>query len=262
MGPLIILALDSTESVGSALSEAARNELSGLDHDLSSSIGHVFARPALLAEALTHPSAVNLQRGKSRRRASQRHYERLEFLGDRVLGLVVADLLWQRFATEPEGHLTRRMADLVRRETVAQVALDIGLDRHLVLSPAEAAGGAARNPSILCDACEAVIAAIYLDGGYPAASAFVLRWWEPLIDEMAAPPRDPKTQLQEWAQARGLGLPAYRLVGTEGPDHAPRFTVAASVAQSDEASATASSKRAAEAAAAAALLEHLVAGKG
>ncbi|HWD56836.1 MAG TPA: ribonuclease III [Stellaceae bacterium] len=224
------------------------------DEDLASRLGHVFARPALLGEALTHPSAVAPARGKSRRRVVPRHYERLEFLGDRVLGLVIADLLWHRFESEPEGPMTRRMADLVRRESVARVALDIGLDRHLVLSPSEAAAGAARNPSILADVCEAVIAAIYLDGGLPAASGFISRWWARLIDDMAVPPRDPKTRLQEWAQARGLGLPIYRLVTTEGPDHAPRFTVAASVAQSAESSATASSKRAAEAEAAAALL--------
>ncbi|HZK88897.1 MAG TPA: ribonuclease III [Stellaceae bacterium] len=238
------------------MAAAAATESAARD-DPAQTIGHAFARPALLAEALTHPSAVAPQRGKSRRRAVQRHYERLEFLGDRVLGLVIADLLWHRFEGEPEGPMTRRMADLVRRETVARVALDIGLDRHLVLSPSEAAAGAARNPGILADVCEAVIAAIYLDGGLPAAAGFVTRWWEPLIDGMAGPPRDPKTQLQEWAQARGLGLPAYRLVATEGPDHAPRFTVAASVAQSAEASATAASKRAAEAEAAAALLEQL-----
>jgi ribonuclease-3 len=229
-----------------------------VDAGLASRLGHVFARPALLAEALTHPSAVAPARGKSRRPTAQRHYERLEFLGDRVLGLVIADLLWHRFATESEGPLTRRMADLVRREAVARVALDVGLDRHLAVSPSEAAAGAARNPSILANVCEAVIAAVYLDGGLPAAAAFVSRWWAPLIDEMAAPPRDPKTQLQEWAQARGLGLPLYRLAATEGPDHAPRFTIAASVAQSEEAKATASSKRAAETEAAAALLEQLV----
>lgn len=232
--------------------EIARTAGSAGD-DLAQRIGHVFARPALLAEAITHPSAVTPARGRARRRVSPRHYERLEFLGDRVLGLVIADLLWHRFETEPEGAMTRRMADLVRRETVARVAAEIGLDRHLVLSPVEAAAGAAKNPSILADVCEAVIAAIYLDGGMAAAEVFVRRWWEPLIDERAAPPRDPKTRLQEWAQARGLGLPAYRLVATEGPDHAPRFTIAARVAQSEETSATASSKRAAEAEAAAAL---------
>ena len=126
-----------------------------------------------------------------------------------------------------------------------------------LLSRSEAAAGAARNPGILADVCEAVLAAIYLDGGFAAAFAFVERWWMPLIAEIDDPPSDPKTALQEWAQARGLGLPAYRLVETAGPDHAPRFTVAARVAQSDEASATASSKRAAEAEAAASLLEQL-----
>lgn len=238
--------------------ETAPPAATAAEDDLAHRIGHVFARPALLVEALTHPSAVAphgpLGRGKGRRRTAQRHYERLEFLGDRVLGLVIADLLWHRFETESEGHMTRRMAHLVRRETVARVALDIGLDRDLVLSPAEAAAGAAKNPSILADVCEAVIAAIYLDGGMAAAEAFIRRCWEHLIDEKAAPPRDPKTRLQEWAQARGLGLPAYRLVAAEGPDHAPRFTVGARVAESEEVTATASSKRAAETEAAAALI--------
>lgn len=241
------------------MSETAREIVSPVTavDDLEQRIGHVFARPTLLTEALTHPSALAPPRGKGRRRTARRDYERLEFLGDRVLGLVIADLLWHRFEAEPEGPMTRRLAALVRKDTVARVALEIGLDRHLVLSPADAAAGAARNPGILADACEAVIAAIYLDGGLAAAAAFVGRWWKRLIDEMAAPPRDAKTRLQEWAQARGLGLPAYRVVATEGPDHAPRFTVAASVAQSPEVSATASSKRAAETEAAAALLEQL-----
>ncbi len=231
-------------------------------------IGHAFARPELLADALTHPSALPpLRRGRRRMRhaapggapggAPRGGYERLEFLGDRVLGLVIADSLWRRFADEPEGDLTRRLTSLVRRDALARVAATIGLDRHLQLSPAEAAAGAARNPGILADVLEAVIAAIYLDGGFAAAFAFVERFWEPLIAEMEAPPRDPKTALQEWAQARGLPLPAYQLVATSGPDHAPRFTVAVRVAGSEEASATASSKRAAETGAAAALLERL-----
>ncbi len=223
-------------------------------------IGHAFARPELLADALTHPSALPPPRRQGRRhlrRAPRGGYERLEFLGDRVLGLVIANSLWRRFVDEPEGHLTRRLTSLVRRDALARVAATIGLDRHLLLSPAEAAAGAARNPGILADVLEAVIAAIYLDGGFPAAFAFIERWWEPLIAEMEAPPRDPKTTLQEWAQARGLPLPAYALIATSGPDHAPRFTVAVRVAGMEEASATASSKRAAEASAAAALLGRL-----
>ena len=231
--------------------------------DLERRIGHAFADPELLAEALTHPSVLPpAYRGRRRTKraphaGTPRNYERLEFLGDRVLGLVIADLLWRQFATEAEGPLTRRLAQLVRGATLAKVAAMIGLDRHLQLSPSETAAGAAQNPGILADACEALIAAIYLDGGFAAAFAFVERFWAPLISAREAPPRDPKTVLQEWAQGRGLGLPTYQLTATIGPDHARRFTVAARVAGFDEATATASSKRAAETAAAAALLERL-----
>jgi len=227
--------------------------------DFARFIGHEFTRSELLNEALTHPSALVPERGRGRRaRPMRRGYDRLEFLGDRVLGLVVADLLWRRFDGEAEGLLTRRHTHLVRRETLARVAETIGLGRHLALSRAEIAAGAAANPAILADACEAVIAAIYLDGGFDAAAAFVRRLWEPLIAAMDGPPRDPKTALQEWAQARGLGLPHYQLVATSGPDHAPLFTVAASVAGGDVATATASAKRTAEARAAAALLSRVV----
>lgn len=226
--------------------------------DLSPMLGHKFARPALLVEALTHPSALVREHGRGRKRTPpSRGYDRLEFLGDRVLGLVVADLLWRRYADEPEGLLTRRHTHLVRRETLARVAAEIGLGRHLILSPAETAAGAAGNPGILADACEAVLAAVYVDGGFAAAADCIGRLWGPLIAEIDEPPRDPKTALQEWAQARGKGLPHYELVATQGPDHAPVFTMTASVAGGLGATATASSKRSAEAAAAAALLDRL-----
>jgi ribonuclease III len=227
--------------------------------DLARTIGHEFSRPELLKEALTHPSAVMAERGRARarRRFLQRGYERLEFLGDRVLGLIVADLLWRRFEHEPEGHLTRRLTHLVRREALARVAAAIGLGSYLVMSRAETAAGTAANPGILADACEALIAAIYLDGGFEAASAFVHRFWEPLIAEMEHPPRDPKTALQEWAQARGLALPVYELVGISGPQHARLFTIEASVSGHERATATAASKRVAETKAAALLLERL-----
>ena len=229
--------------------------------DLAQAIGYKFGRPELLDEALTHPSAPASEHGRNRRRrkGSHRGYERLEFLGDRVLGLVIADLLWRRFENEPEGHLTRRLTHLVRGEALARVANTIGLGGHLLLSRAEKAAGAAANPGILADGCEAVIAAIYLDGGFEAASDFVRRYWTPLIDEMDGPPRDPKTALQEWAQARALALPTYELVATTGPDHALRFTVAAKVAGRDCATATAASKRIAEAKAAELLLGRLAA---
>jgi ribonuclease III len=227
--------------------------------DLTQTIGYEFVQPELLEEALTHPSALvpERRRGRHRKSTAKRSYERLEFLGDRVLGLVIADLLWRRFACEPEGHLTRRLTHLVRRETLARVANTLSLGRGLVLSRAEAAAGAAGNPGILADVCEALIAAIYLDGGFKAAAAFVRRFWEPLIDEMPEPPRDPKTELQEWVQARGLALPAYELVATSGPDHALVFTVAASVAGAERVTASASSKRTAAARAAALLLDRL-----
>jgi ribonuclease-3 len=230
--------------------------------ELAARLGHDFANPALLVEALTHPSALvrgnGREHGRRRKRASPiRGYDRLEFLGDRVLGLVIADLLWRRYPDEPEGSLTRRHTHLVRRETLARVAAEIGLGLHLILSPAETAAGAAANRGILADACEAVLAAIYLDGGFAAAADCIGRLWGPLIAEIEEPPRDPKTALQEWAQARGKGLPHYELVATEGPDHAPVFTITASIAGSLGATATASSKRSAEAAAAAALLDRL-----
>jgi ribonuclease-3 len=229
--------------------------------DLAQSIGYTFNRRQLLEEALTHPSALGSEGSRGRRgKPYHRGYERLEFLGDRVLGLVVADLLWRRFPTEPEGHLTRRLTHLVQRQALARIAKEIQLGPHLVFSRAEAAAGAASNPGILADVCEALIAAIYLDGGFEAAAAFVRRFWEPLVGEMAGPPpRDPKTALQEWAQARGLALPAYDLVGTTGPDHALRFIVTASVAGRAGVKATASSKRIAETKAARLLLERLAA---
>lgn len=228
--------------------------------DLEAIIGYVFARPELLNEALTHPSAAAPGRRGRTRKPFNRGYERLEFLGDRVLGLVIADLLWRRFENESEGHLTRRLTQLVCREALVRVANAIGLGSHLILSRAEAAAGASGNPGILADSCEALIAAIYLDGGFAAASTFVWRFWQPLIDAVGEPPpRDPKTALQEWAQGRGLALPAYELVAASGPAHAPLFTVAASVAGRDRATASASSKRIAEARAAEILLARLTA---
>ena len=224
--------------------EAARGHL-------VETLGHRFSKPNLLLEALTHPSA-------SRRRGiSKRGYERLEFLGDRVLGLIVAELLWRRFPDEAEGVLTRRQTELVRRETLAEIAGALGLGPCLVVSPGEDASGVRENQSVLADVCEAVIAALYLDGGLDAAARFVARWWEERLSAAGAPPRDPKTALQEWAQARGLPLPAYRTVATDGPAHRRQFTVTVEVQGVAPATATGSSKRSAEAAAAAAAMATL-----
>jgi ribonuclease III len=213
---------------------------------LAGILDHPFDRPDLLREALTHPSA---RRGRGR---SQRGYERLEFLGDRVLGLIIAELLFRRFPKEAEGALTLRHTGLVRAEALTQVAEAAGLGAHILLSAGEDAAGARANPTVLADVCEAVIAALYLDGGLDAARRFVERWWQPQLQSLGAvPPRDPKTALQEWAQGGGLPLPVYRTVAAEGPAHRRTFTVAVTVAGLEPVSATGASKRAAEVAAAA-----------
>ncbi|NNG03989.1 MAG: ribonuclease III, partial [Inquilinus sp.] len=169
---------------------------------LSVLLQHRFARPALLREALTHPSTDPQARG-----GASFGYERLEFLGDRVLGLVVAEWLLERFPDEPEGALSRRHTDLVRRETLAEIARGIELGRHLILSAGEAEYGGRENEAILADGCEAVIAALYLDGGLEAARRFVRSAFAEVIDRHRRPPLDAKTALQEWVQARGLPLP-------------------------------------------------------
>lgn len=215
-------------------------------------IGHRFAREGLLREALTHSSAT----GHGRR--GRRSNERLEFLGDRVLGLVIAELLIARFPDEGEGALSRRHAGLVRRETLAEVGSEIGLGEWLVLARSEEEGGGRSNPAILADATEAMIGALFLDGGLGAAEGFIRRHLEPRLSGMQAPPCDAKTALQEWAQGRGLGLPEYRVVGEAGPPHAPTFEVAVSLTDFQPTRASGGSKRAAEQAAAERLLEQVM----
>ena len=210
---------------------------------LASALGHDFARPELLEQALTHPSA-----------AGKTTYERLEFLGDRVLGLVVADMVYRAYPAEPEGALARRFAALVRKEALARIAEAIGLSAHLRVSRGEAEQGGLASSNLLADACEAVIAALFLDGGFEAARLFVERWWRPLLAEQTVPPQDMKTALQEWAQGRGLPLPVYRLVGQEGPPHDPVFDIEVSLPGREPARGRGRSRRAAEAAAAELLL--------
>jgi ribonuclease-3 len=224
---------------------------------LADTFGHRFRQPELLREALTHPSA-SAPAGKARARPSrQRGYERLEFLGDRVLGLVVADLLYTAYPQEDEGALAKRLAVLARKDTLARVAVAAGLGDHLVLSRAESQSGGRRNPTLLADACEAVIGALYLDGGLDAAAGFIRRHWQPVMTAELRPPQDAKTALQEWAQGAGLPLPVYRTVRTEGPPHEPLFAVEVAVQDQPAVTANGRTKRAAEQAAAAALLERL-----
>jgi ribonuclease-3 len=220
---------------------------------LAEALGHRFADPSLLCLALTHSSASG--RGGIAN-------ERLEFLGDRVLGLVVADLIYWRFPDEEEGDLARRFAVLVSRESLAQVAAEIGLAPHLALARGEEDSGGRANPAILADACEAVIAALYLDGGIEAARTFITREWSELIGQDRRPPQDAKTTLQEWAQGAGRKLPSYVVIASEGPAHEPRFTVEVRVEGLPPALGEGRSKRAAEQAAAAAALRQVLHGEG
>jgi len=211
-------------------------------NDPEARLGHRFADPALLAAALTHPSVGG------------RDYQRLEFLGDRVLGLVVAGMLYRTFPREAEGALAKRLAALVRRDALAAVAGDLGLGQLVRVSKGEDEAGGRENPSLLADALEAVIGAIYLDGGLAPAEAFIRRHWTAPLIAARKPPQDAKTRLQEWAQAAGRPLPVYTLLSDEGPRHAPTFAVEARVEGLAPARGNGSSKRAAETAAAQALL--------
>ncbi|WP_374656071.1 ribonuclease III [Dongia sp.] len=229
--------------------------------ELTSVLGHAFARPELLETAITHPSATGRNRTKRVRRTAKSaadarvaDNQRLEFLGDRVLGLIVAEMLFAAFPEEDEGALAKRLAALVRQDGLAQVAQSIALGRFLVLSKGEEESGGRENPATLADACEAIIGALYLDGGVEAARRFVEGYWRPMMTADLAPPQDAKTALQEWAQAAGLNLPRYRVVRSEGPPHDPVFEVEAAVEGYPARSGTGRSKRAAEQAAATQLL--------
>ena len=205
-------------------------------------LGHSFTRPGLLLEALTHPST-----------AAGPHNQRLEFLGDRVLGLVIAEALLGQDPSAEEGELAPRLNALVRKETCAEVAGSLELGAALRMGRSEALTGGRRKTAILGDAMEAVIAAVYLDGGLEAARRLILRHWGPRLAAARTQGRDAKTALQEWAQARGLKPPAYLDLAREGPDHAPVFCVEARLEDGRAASARAHSKRAAQQLAAEAL---------
>ena len=211
-------------------------------------LGHEFARPDLLLRAVTHSSMSSSTRSDN---------ERLEFLGDRVLGLVMAEALLEADAKATEGQLAPRFNALVRKETCAHVAREIGLGEVLKLGRSEMLSGGRRKEALLGDAMEAVIAAVYSDGGFDAAKALVLRLWGDRIKTVEADARDAKTALQEWAQARGMTPPDYVLVGREGPDHAPVFTIEARLGSGQTAMARANSKRVAEQAAAKELLDRV-----
>jgi ribonuclease III len=214
-------------------------------------LGHVFQRPALLKEALTHRSAAQGHGGKG-----QGSNERLEFIGDRVLGLTMAEWLAERFPREQEGELGRRLAYLVSQPVLASVAEKVGLAVALSVSPGEARAGVTRRATVLADALEAALGALYLDGGLDAARSFVRRAWNDAMIAQADPPKDAKTALQEWAQKRGKDLPSYDVTDRSGPPHDPQFTVTVTVGDL-AASGRGGNKRVAEQLAAEALLERL-----
>jgi ribonuclease-3 len=215
---------------------------------------HHFHQPDLLAEALTHRSAaLSTWAGK---RTTSISNERLEFVGDRVLGLLIAEWLAERYPRENEGGLGRRLALLVSQPVLAGIAERLGLAEALSVAPSESKAGVRLLATVLADAMEAVIGALYLDGGIEPARRFVRSAWDEAMAAQIEPPKDPKTRLQEWALARGASLPIYRVVSSEGPPHAPLFVVAVTVAGQDG-QGSGTSKRVAEVAAATDLLSRL-----
>jgi ribonuclease-3 len=212
---------------------------------LAEATGHSFRDGSLADGALTHASA---------RGASRADYQRLEFLGDRVLGLCVADMLYAAFPDAPEGELSVRLNALVNAEVLAEIADEAGIS-DLIRSGSDVRALSPRNRvNLRADAIEALIAALYLDGGMPAARGFIDRWWQPRGNTSSAPRRDPKTELQEWAHQVSGAAPAYEILSREGPDHDPVFTVVVRVSGKAPAEATGRSKRQAEQNAAAAIL--------
>ena len=239
----------ATEREGKAIDKAAKKKRSKASGKKAAGsamaatearIGHKFADPSLLETAFTHVSALKSQRNRTD------SYQRLEFLGDHVLGLIVSDMLYRAFPNADEGELSKRLAELVRKESCADVARSLGLADDIKLGAVGATTGARLRKSVLGDVCEAVIGAIYLDGDYAAAAEFVTRNWTEPMRKPRRPLRDPKTVLQEWAQGKGLPTPVYREVERTGPHHDPQFRVAVDLPGLAPAEGIGGSKRAAE----------------
>jgi ribonuclease III len=212
---------------------------------LRQTLGHDPKDLSLFERALTHSSL-----GKD-------SYERLEFLGDRVVGLVIARWLYERFEKEPEGKLSRRYNDLVSREMCARIGRELGLGEWIKLGKQAREDGANRSDNVVGDVVEALIGALLLDGGLDAADAFIRRTWAPYVESQAKAPKHPKSALQELAAARNWTAPEYEVARTSGTHHAPRFTVQVAIRNIGEATAEGASKQEAETAAATALLEQL-----
>lgn len=229
------------------MSAAARKQDARLA-ELEDRIGYAFKNRALLREAMTHGSA------NDGARAMRPSYDRLEFLGDRVLGLIMAERLLSEHADEDEGELAPRFNALVNRNACARAARTADLGAAVVLSPSEEASGGRGKSAILADVCESIIAALYLDGGLDAARAFIERYWADAFEDVKSAPRDAKTVLQEWAASKKRGL-SYVVVEQTGPEHAPHFVVDAVVEGFDRSRGEGGSKREAQRAAATAFLK-------
>lgn len=215
--------------------------------DLEAVLGYRFDDQQLLVQALTHPSLDGSP-----------HYQRLEFLGDRVVGLVIAEALYEMFPDEREGSLSRRLAYLVRRETLGEIALEVGLAPHIRMADSAEAAGGRENQALLSDVLEAVIAALYKEGGYALARDFMRRYWESRLTDSDVKLKDAKSALQEWAQGRGLKAPTYKTIDRTGPDHDPTFRISVEIPGHGEAEAEGSAKRDAEQDAAGILLAELL----
>jgi ribonuclease-3 len=227
------------------MTKKAKAELAALE----ARIGHHFRDRDLVARALTHlsaPAAGGPGRSQS--------YQRLEFLGDRVLGVAVAQMLYEAYPQASEGELSMRLAKLVRRETCAAVAEEWDVGPHVAMGQGEARAGGRKKAAILSDICESIIGAVFLDAGFEAARDLVTRCWRARMDADVEPERDAKTAVQEWAQARALAAPRYVEVARSGPAHAPQFVMQVVLDGFDPELGEASSKRAAEQAAAQAFL--------
>jgi len=218
---------------------------------LESEIKYTFKDNSLLQKALTHPSALLPGQGVD--------FERLEFLGDRILGVVIASWLFEDFPIEKEGDLAKRFAGLVRKETLVEVANSIHLDQVMVMKRERSSSQQKRLDTLLSDGCEALIAALYLDGGFEAASQFIRYYWNDYFKEPTEPPRDAKSALQEWAQAQGKTHPHYDVLHSSGPAHAPVFIVEVHVEGLAPMKGEGSSKRHAEKEAAQHMLDEIFA---
>jgi ribonuclease-3 len=228
--------------LGAALAAGRDDLLTSLADWIETSLGHAPGDLSLYERALTHASF------------GPDHYERLEFLGDRVLGLVVADWLGETYPKEAEGELSQRLNALVTGEVCAEVARELGVAAHLRLGKQAQDDGVFQSDYVLGDVVEALIGALYLDAGLAPAERFIHRAWGDRVDRLSSPPKHPKAALQEWAAANNRRPPAYQVVKTSGPDHAPRFTVQVAVKGHGEAEGEGTSKQEAETAAAAAML--------